>query len=331
MYKVELKAPPRNLRRWLDGYAYRKDDEVRHVAPLWRPDLPKIDDEIELSFRDLIELRFVRAFLSQGIGLKAVRNCLDYARLCIQTDRPFSSGRFRTDGRTIFLESLEAAGEPKLLDLKKKQYVFKQVVEQSFKDLDLEGDIVARWRPYRGKDTIVVDPTRSFGQPVAAVSGFGSGQSREVARAKLGFAERVRPCRCGVHPILPSKGDQRDLKAVTCICEAKHNCYPAPRATVPDTPSRKTLSQEGPRVWSCQNIAQKGLDLIETTRGCARVAGYVGDMARQFPQVPADKRVLFDPDHALDWSSACRSSRKVRASMVKSAISVTDSHWSVGT
>ena len=166
-----LKAPPRNLRRWLGGYDYRRDDEIRHVPPLWTPDIPKLDDDIELSFRDLIELRFVRAFLEKGIGLKAVRNCLDYARRCIETDRPFSSGRFRTDGRTIFLESLEAAGEPKLLDLKEKQYVFKQVVEQSFKDLDLEGDIVARWRPYRGKDSIVVDPTRSFGQPVAAASG----------------------------------------------------------------------------------------------------------------------------------------------------------------
>lgn len=166
-----LKAPPRNLRRWLGGYDYKRDDEIRHVPPLWTPDIPKLDDDIELSFRDLIELRFVRAFLEKGIGLKAVRNCLDYARQCIETDRPFSSGRFRTDGRTIFLESLEAAGEPKLLDLKEKQYVFKQVVEQSFKDLDLEGDIVARWRPYRGKDSIVVDPTRSFGQPVAAASG----------------------------------------------------------------------------------------------------------------------------------------------------------------
>ncbi|MFN7177858.1 MAG: hypothetical protein ACK4MX_13390, partial [Thermaurantiacus sp.] len=117
-----LKAPPRTLRRWLDGYDYKRNDEIQHVAPLWKPDIPKIDDEIELSFRDLIELRFVRAFLDNGIGLKAVRNCLEYARQCIQTDRPFSSGRFRTDGRTIFLESLDASAEPKLLDLKAKQY-----------------------------------------------------------------------------------------------------------------------------------------------------------------------------------------------------------------
>lgn len=166
-----LKASPRNLRRWMAGYDYKKDGTVHHVPALWEPDLPMAENSVELSFRDLIELRFVKAFLDKGIGLKAVRNCLEYAKECIHSDRPFSSGRFRTDGRTIFLESLEAAGEPKLLDLKGKQFVFKQVVEQSFKDLDLEGDIVARWRPYKGKRSIVVDPARSFGQPVATDSG----------------------------------------------------------------------------------------------------------------------------------------------------------------
>jgi uncharacterized protein (DUF433 family) len=160
-----LRAPPRSLRRWMEGYDYKSHDEI------WVPDIPMIDDEVELSFRDLMELRFVRAFLEKGIGLQAVRNCLDYARRCMQSDRPFSTGRFRTDGRTIFLESLADSEDPKLLDLKKKQYVFKQVVEQSFKDLDLEGDLVARWRPYRGKESIVVDPARSFGQPIASASG----------------------------------------------------------------------------------------------------------------------------------------------------------------
>ena len=133
-----LKAPPRSLRRWMEGYDYKSHDEVRHVQPLWMPDIPRIADEVELSFRDLMELRFVRAFVEKGIGLQAVRNCLIYARKCIDTDRPFSSGRFRTDGRTIFLESLIDSEDPKLLDLKKKQYVFKKVVEQSFKDLDLD-------------------------------------------------------------------------------------------------------------------------------------------------------------------------------------------------
>lgn len=185
-----LKAPPRSLRRWMGGYPYKTEGEVRHVPPLWVPDIPRFDDEIELSFRDLIELRFVRAFTANGIGLQAVRNCLAYARKCMQTDRPFSSGRFRTDGRTIFLESLEVSGEPKLLDLKKKQYVFKQVVEQSFKDLDLDGDTVTRWRPYRGKDSIVVDPSRAFGQPVAFATGVPTVVLAEAVKAE-GSISRV--------------------------------------------------------------------------------------------------------------------------------------------
>lgn len=166
-----LKESPRNIRRWLGGYTYTRDGDTFHVPALWMPDLERNEERLELSFRDLIELRFVKAFLEAGIGLKAIRNCLSYARECVESDRPFSSGKFRTDGRTIFLESLERAQDAKLLDLKRKQYVFKQVVARSFKDLDLEDDAVARWRPYRGRASIVIDPARAFGQPIAAKAG----------------------------------------------------------------------------------------------------------------------------------------------------------------
>jgi uncharacterized protein (DUF433 family) len=130
-----------------------------------------IEDQIGLSFRDLIELRFVQAFLAVGISLQAIRVCLAHAKAELQSDRPFASRRFKTDGRTIFLESLEHAGDPHMLDLRKKQYVMKDVIEQSFKDLDLEDDEVMRWRPFRGRDSIVLDPKRSFGQPIASRSG----------------------------------------------------------------------------------------------------------------------------------------------------------------
>ncbi|MCW3784196.1 helix-turn-helix domain-containing protein [Defluviimonas salinarum] len=185
-----LKAPPRTIRRWMEGYDYSREGERRHVEPLWRPDLPEIDGEVEISFRDLIELRFVRAFTEIGLGLKAIRNCLDVARDCIGSDRPFSTGRFRTDGKTIFLESLGHSEDPKLLDLRKTQYVFRDVVEQTFRDLDLEDDMVARWRPYRGKETIVVDPARAFGQPIATAFGVPTIVLFEAARAE-GSAARA--------------------------------------------------------------------------------------------------------------------------------------------
>lgn len=163
-----LGVPVRSIRRWLGGYNYTQDGEKRHMEPLWKPQLPRDDDRIELGFRDLIELRFVNAFLDVGLGLKTIRHCLDYARQCVDDDRPFSTRRFRTDGRTIFLESANVAGYENLLDLKNRQYAIKAVIERTFKDLDIDNDSVSRWRPYKGKSSIVIDPEFVFGQPTTA-------------------------------------------------------------------------------------------------------------------------------------------------------------------
>ena len=166
-----LRTSPRNISRWLGGYVYRRAGEERHIPPLWRSQLSMVDDHLEIGFRDLIELRFVKAFTDAGVGLLAIRNCLEYARECANDDRPFSTRLFQTDGRTIFLESIERSGETRLLDLKQRQYAFRQVIERTFKDLDIEDDAVARWRPYNGKQSIVIDPQRAFGQPIASKYG----------------------------------------------------------------------------------------------------------------------------------------------------------------
>ena len=185
-----LKAPARTIPRWMAGYTYSHEGDLRKVPPLWQPDIGIVEDQLELSFRDLIELRFVRAFVGMGMDLRAIKSCMELARECEGSDRPFSSGRFRTDGKTIFLESLDLHDEPGLIDLRKKQYVFKAVVEQTFRDLDLEQEIVRRWRPYKGKDSIVVDPKRSFGQPVAARFGVPTIALAEAVEAE-GSVARV--------------------------------------------------------------------------------------------------------------------------------------------
>ena len=166
-----LKISAVNIRRWLGGYTYRDDGELRTMPALWTPQLPAFDNHLELSFRDLIELRFVKEFLKAGLGLKTIRHCLEFARGCVNDPHPFSTQRFRTDGRTIFLESARKTGDTELLDLKKHQYAIKQVIERSFKDLDIANDAVSRWRPLNGKFSIVIDPTRAFGQPIATKSG----------------------------------------------------------------------------------------------------------------------------------------------------------------
>ncbi|WP_075292162.1 hypothetical protein [Pararhizobium arenae] len=164
-----LSIPARNVRRWLGGYEYSHQGKTLRMEPLWQPQLPHHDDRIELGFRDLIELRFVQAFIEAGLGLKTIRHCLDYAKTCVDDMRPFSTRRFRTDGKTIFLESANSSGDDSLLDLKEKQYTIKAVIDRTFKDLDVDNDAVSRWRPYHGKSSIIIDPELVFGQPTTAI------------------------------------------------------------------------------------------------------------------------------------------------------------------
>jgi uncharacterized protein (DUF433 family) len=165
-----IRTPAINIARWMKGYSYRRNNKVHTSPPLWETQWPATDDgQIEIGFRDLVELRFIKAFTDAGVGLLAIRNCLGLARELVNDDRPFSTQRFRTDGKTIFLESARKAGDGKeTLDLKRQQFVFGDVIKRTFKDLDIEAGTVARWRPYNGKNSIVIDPNRSFGQPIAA-------------------------------------------------------------------------------------------------------------------------------------------------------------------
>lgn len=163
---LKISAP--KIRRWLGGYSYQRDGVTREMPPLWKPELEAEDGQIELGFRDLMELRFVAAFIKAGISLQTIRNCLDHARECVDDDRPFLTRRFRTDGKTIFLESAMQAGDETLLDLKNNQYAIKDVIKETFKELDIVDDKVKSWRPFHGKNTIVVDPQYVFGQPMTA-------------------------------------------------------------------------------------------------------------------------------------------------------------------
>jgi uncharacterized protein (DUF433 family) len=186
-----LKTPPRNIARWLGGYSYKsRDGNTIKTTPLWMPQLPRLGDSLEIEFRDLIELRFVLAFMKQGVGLNVIRRCLDNARKIIGEERPFSTHEFRTDGKSIFLESLREEeepakrGAPAVVDLKTSQMVFKQVVEPTFRDLDLADGSVAQWRPFNGKRSIVIDPQRSFGKPIATDYGVPTSALANAVKAE---------------------------------------------------------------------------------------------------------------------------------------------------
>ncbi len=169
-----IRTEAREIRRWLFGYEVSRSDGKggRHYAtyqPLWKP--AYADDKTMsarvIGFRDLLELRIVREFVTSGVPLLVVRRCLETAKELFHVDYPFTAKRFLTDGQTIFVEALSSDKEQALLDLRKKQYAFKAIIKPSlYAGIEYDGALARRWFPQRGNKVVVVDPRFQFGKPV---------------------------------------------------------------------------------------------------------------------------------------------------------------------
>ncbi|MEO7655163.1 MAG: hypothetical protein ABIS23_05715 [Sphingomicrobium sp.] len=185
-----LNVSPTTIRRWLFGYHYDHHGPLTQQMPLWRPQYGVDQEEPLLGFRDLMEARIVRGLRMMGIGLPTIRECLKRASEFVDDSHPFSTKQFRTDGKRLFLEQSNGFGDTRLLDLKARQNVFKKVVEPTFKDLEYGADAAARWWLIPNRRTIVIDPERSFGQPIAVENGVTTARLAQAARAE-GSVERV--------------------------------------------------------------------------------------------------------------------------------------------
>lgn len=162
---------PAKIARWLRGHRMKD----RYYAPLWSPQIDLDDGHVYLGFRDLTEIRVADAMITAGLSPQAVRKAIGLAKEMFGLTQPLSTRSFRTDGRTVFVQSIESLPDGRerghLLDLFKGQYGFKKIIEPSLKNLEFEDDVPVRWWP-GGKDRrIVIDPERSFGQPIDSDTG----------------------------------------------------------------------------------------------------------------------------------------------------------------
>lgn len=158
------------IRRWLKGYNFRSGERIRHSDAVWQGELRSVENKLALSFRDLLELRFVDAFICAGVGWRTMRRAHAKAQRELQTTHPFCSNRIFTDGRSILLRQGEQDSDQILIDLATDQAEFSRIVEPFRKELEFSGsDII--WWPLGKERQIVVDPRRNFGQPTVARSG----------------------------------------------------------------------------------------------------------------------------------------------------------------
>jgi uncharacterized protein (DUF433 family) len=165
------KVSASRIRRWLRGYRYTTSREERVSPAVWRPQLGEIAGCLALGFRDLLEVRFVSAFLDRGVTWKTLRRAGQTATTLFGTSHPFSTQRFKTDGRGVFADICDESGEKTLLELAKQQRYFEQVISPYLKGVDFAADEPVRWWPLGRSRRVVLDPQRSFGQPIVAERG----------------------------------------------------------------------------------------------------------------------------------------------------------------
>lgn len=199
-----IRVPTRSIVRWLYGYDYQVtkggEKQRRHSSPLWAPEyVSDTYDEKVIGFHDLLELRIVREFVSNGVPLLVIRRCLEAAQQLYGIPYPMTTHRFSTDGKTVFVQVLQEGMEKEMVDLRKRQLVFSDIIRPSlYSGIEYDGEFARRWFPEgRNRRNIVLDPHQQFGKPMVAEEGvptealYSNYKVEGADQAALGVVARI--------------------------------------------------------------------------------------------------------------------------------------------
>lgn len=164
---------PTRVRRWLRGYSY-----VQRGKRISRPPVVGFAEPSErvahsLSFADLIEVLFLDHYIEQGVKMRTIRAAAEKARAVLNTSHPWSTHRFKTDGKWILHEITSESGDRALVNLITEQHKSDALLRTMLRgDLDLDvHHTVERWWPQGRKRDVVIDPRRRFGAPIVSSVG----------------------------------------------------------------------------------------------------------------------------------------------------------------
>ncbi|HEX8674143.1 MAG TPA: hypothetical protein VF710_19750 [Longimicrobium sp.] len=168
-----LREQSTTVRRWAFGYARnRAAGRVVH-PPLIKTDLPQIEGEVALTFVELVELLYIRAFEKAGVSWPVIRTAADAASRMFNTEHPFALRQLYVDPRSVYVEVKERDGDDSLVELiGHGQHTMSALVKPYLEQLEFDvHDVASRWWPLGKFGGVVIDPRRSFGAPVVEAVG----------------------------------------------------------------------------------------------------------------------------------------------------------------
>jgi uncharacterized protein (DUF433 family) len=162
-------VPAARLRGWVTGYHDMKG------TPLIESELSPLSHRVAITFVNLIEARFIDAFSKYGIKVRSIRSMADEAKRFLRHPHPFATEMiFQTDGKKIFIQAAEQTGDPKLYDLKGKNWGIYHVLSRELQKgvRYSSAGLAASWYPKKEiAPRVVVNPKVAFGQPTLQESG----------------------------------------------------------------------------------------------------------------------------------------------------------------
>ncbi len=176
---------------WLQG---RKDGTS---LPIIARDYKPVNNIQELSFWDLIEVRFIHHFRRQGLSLQYLRKVWGKARQELGSQHPFalSNFKFMTERKRIFQHAIEEDGDSKTWEILGDQLEMYEVIENILAQgltFDPKSHLANMWKPIDNKcPSVIVDPRYAFGHPVITERHIPTSAIYKTWRAEGFNAERV--------------------------------------------------------------------------------------------------------------------------------------------
>jgi uncharacterized protein (DUF433 family) len=179
-----LRVPRATLTTWAEGYErHRRDRAVARTvrgAPIITAVDPTERGHARLPFVGIAEAYVLNAFRRAGVPMQRIRPSLDWLLKHVGP-HALASKDLYTDGAEVLFDFAQQSGEDSpdgelvknLIVPRSGQYVFKDIVEHYLRQISFEDDKYATLirLPQYQHANVVLDPRRSYGQPVFGNSG----------------------------------------------------------------------------------------------------------------------------------------------------------------
>jgi hypothetical protein len=161
------------VRRWAFGYRRNRAAGLTEHPPLIHTELPELEGQRALTFVELIELLYIRAFQRAGVPWRLIKEAANVAARMFSTHHPFALRQLYVDPHSVYGAVQERDGSESLIQLVGHgQHTIAQLVKPYLEQIDFGADNVAsRWWPLGRHGGVLIDPAFSFGAPLVEEAG----------------------------------------------------------------------------------------------------------------------------------------------------------------